>query len=546
MSVLTIFSGRNRLPLLQKSGRVTVAPKGDLLDLYNLLEAYYYNNGLYERLAAVFGQDLQPESLAALRTPAQRVVEFYTGSIWPGALPSALPIKTDNGRIIEPIQKIWQWSNWASKKQLAIRRFAMYGDMIIKVSRRDHVYIIPPENEDEEPIEEIEPSSVFMEVINPKHVPEGGLVLDERGNVIYIRMDVPKHRTSSGAPIPYTHTEIWTRETYRRYEHNQGLNADLSTVGKPKEEVPLSEFGIDFVPFVYAPFRMVDELSRGIGAYSLALDKIDEVNRMATRLHYLLFRYNKAVWALSSNMVDASGRPIVVSLAGDEGDEDTITLADDELLKLPGNSDIKPLIPALAYDDYLSVVEAQAAELENDLPELAYSRLRDKGELSGRAITLLLGDAIARAIEARGNAEDALQRAHKMALTMGVAANLFSDIGTYENGDFDHSFVERPIIRATELDKADVAKAYRDNGLAIKTALKRAGWEEEEIDTALAELAEEQEANKKSQAEAILDAARRYDGGQDSNGLEQPDPAQAQDQGAPDEDPNGQAADNLA
>lgn len=545
MSALSIFKNRNILPFSPKTGRQT-AEKGDLLDLYNLLEAYYHNNGLYEILASIFGQELQPESLAALRTPAQRVIEFYTGAIWPGALPAALPIKTENPRIIEPIHKIWQWSNWASKKQLAIRRFAMFGDMILKVSRRDHVFYLEPEEEGQEPLEEIAPSSVFLEVINPKHIPEGGLLLDERGNVIYIRVDVEKTRpTDNGTGlVTYTHTEIWTRQTYRRYEHTMGFNANLAAVGKPKEEIPLEEFGIDFVPFVYAPFRMLDDLARGIGAYTLAVGKIDELNRMATRLHYLLFRYNKAVWALASNMTDSAGRPIVVSLEGDEDGGNTLTLGDDEVLKLPGNSTLESLVPSLAYDQYLAAIEKQAAELEKDLPELAYSRLREKGELSGRAITLLLGDAIARAIEARGNAEDALQRAHKMALTMGVAAGLFANIGTYENGDFDHSFVERPIIRATELDRAEVAKAYRDNGLAIRTALQRAGWNEDDIDAALEDIAEERQSEQASQAMAILDAARRFDSGQDSNGLEQPNPAQA----APAENQTNQAPDpdNMA
>lgn len=510
------------MPFVGRSGKGS-NQKGDLLDLYTLLEAYYQNNGLYEIAAAIYGQELQPESLAALRTPAKRVVEFYTGSIWPGSLPDALPIKTDNEAIIEPIQKVWSWSNWGSKKQLAIRRYAMFGDMILKVARRDRVEIVDEEGQ-EETAEVVTPTSVFIEVINPKHVPDGSLVLDERGNVIYIRIDIPKTRTKARALESYTHTEIWTREEYTVYEHNRGLGALVSSLGNPVEQVPLSEFGIDFVPFVYAPFRMVDDLARGVGAYTLALGKIDELNRMSTRLHYLLFRYNKAVWGLASNMVDSAGRPIVVSLDDDPDSSGKMVLGDDDVLKLPGNSTLESLVPNLKYSDYLAAIESQTAELEKDLPELAYSRLRDKGELSGRAINLLLGDAIARAIEARGNAEDALIRAHKMALTIGNEAGIFNDIGTFENGDFDHSFVERPIIRTTELDRAEVGKAYRELGLAIRTALQRAGWEDEKIDEAIAALDEEKEQDRANLAAATLEAARRFDSGEDTNGLEQPEP----------------------
>jgi len=517
---LSLFKIRNILPLFGSSGR-TQKSKGDLNDLYDLLEAYYHNNGLYEVAAAIFGNDLQPEGLAALRTPAQRVVEFYTGAIWPGSLPDALPIKTDNERIVEPIHRIWAWSNWASKKQLAVRRFAMFGDMILKVARRDKIVFV--ESDEEEVSEEVRPSSVFVEVVNPRNVPDGSLILDERGNVIYIRIDIPKVRTDSGSPKPYTHTEIWTKQSYRLYEHHRGFNAAVKSLGEPIEELPLSEFGIDFVPFVYAPFRMVDELARGVGAYTFSLGKIDELNRMATRLHYLLFRYNKAVWGLASNMVDSAGRPVVVSLDDDDDSSGKMVLGDDDVLKLPGNSTLEALVPSLQYGEYLAAIEAQNAELEKDMPELAYARLRDKGELSGRAINLLLGDAIARAVEARGNAEDALIRAHKMALTMGVEAGLFSDIGSFDNGDFDHSFLERPIIRTTDLDRAEIATAYRDLGLAIKTTLERAGWQDDQIQQALADLEEESTQNQANFAAATLEAARRFESGEDSNGIERPE-----------------------
>jgi hypothetical protein len=542
---LTLNRIRDLIPVSRaKTG--TPAPGGQFPELYELLESYYHNNGLYERLAMILGNAGQREGvaaairrggsgatvgevLAALRTPARRVVEFYAGTIWPGTLPGALPLVTDNQRIVEPIEKIWLWSNWASKKQLAIRRMAIFGDLVLKVSRRDRVYVDPA---DPEAAEILEPSSVFVEVINPKHIPDGGLILDERGNVIYIRIDVPKTRPNeAGLLKEFTHTEIWTRQRFRRYEHDQGFNADLSKVGQPKDDIGIEEFGIDFVPFVYASFSPIDELARGIGAYTLALDKINELNRMATRLHDLLFRYNKAVWALRSNMVDAAGRPIIVDIEGDTAGSSKVTLEDDDLLKLPGNADIAALVPTLDYGNYLAAIVAQAQELESDLPELAYSRLREKGELSGRAITLLLGDAIARAIEVRGAAETALIKAHKMALTMGAAAGLFKDIGTYDNGDFDHSFVERPIIRSTELDKAEIVKAYRETGLALETALARAGWSRDDIDEALAAVAKERSADQEALAAATLEAARRMDSGAASNGMERPDPA------APSEEP---------
>ena len=56
--------------------------------------------------------------------------------IWPGPLPAALPIVTENQAIIEPIQQVWTWSNWGSEKQAAARWFACYGDMFLKVATK--------------------------------------------------------------------------------------------------------------------------------------------------------------------------------------------------------------------------------------------------------------------------------------------------------------------------------------------------------------------------------------------------------------------------
>ena len=106
-------------------------------DQYNMLKAYYLNNGVYEIIDAMFsGFGVKRQELKPLRNPAFRVVEFYAVEYWPGPLPAALPIVTENQAIIEPIQQVWTWSNWGSEKQAAARWFACYGDMYLKVATK--------------------------------------------------------------------------------------------------------------------------------------------------------------------------------------------------------------------------------------------------------------------------------------------------------------------------------------------------------------------------------------------------------------------------
>lgn len=472
--------------------------------LYDLLEAYYFNNGLYEDLQrGLDPAQVAHEAVYALRNPAFRATEFYASKLWPGKLPEALPIQTKNDRIVDPIQQVWRWSNWTNKKQLAARWIALYGDLFIKVAQR-------PTNEATG-----QSGRVYFEMIKPRTVTD--LDLDERGYVVYLRIDVDKHRRVGDEVEKYTHTEIWSKDlgTYRRWEHDRGTNFNIEELKAPDETVELRAMGIDFIPFVYAPFRDVGE-ERGCGCFALQLDKIDEVNRQATRLHQNLFRYGKPIWAVFANMVDATRRPLPAPrIEGDDltavvpgGTSDTTAYLDGEpVLYMPGLAKLEGLIPNINWQAHLDAVDKQIRELEDDLPELIYYRvIRDFREPSGRALSYMLSPAIDRVLEVRGNAEAALIRAHQMALTIGMAAGLFpEDTGDYwsinPEDNFEHTFTPREVIPLTDLDKAEAERAEaeakeRKHNLRIpyRRLWLELGYTEEEIADNEAWMEEEEKA----------------------------------------------------
>lgn len=452
-------------------------------DQYRALKSYYLNNGLYEvldKLLKAIADDDKKAALRPLRNPAFRVVEFYAAKLWPGTLPNALPLEAKSDSILPAIQQVWQWSNWNIEKQTCARWFATFGDMFIKVATKG------------DPV-----NRVFMQNIEPEFVTD--FDADERGYLTYIRMDIPRtRRNAKGELEAYTHTEVWTKQDYRLWEHDKGPDEELEKLGTPTQAEPLASFGIDFVPVVWVPFRSIGD-ERGTGAFTLQLDKIDEINRQATRLHQILFRYNRALWALMANATDSTGRPLPAPRIGGQatptsaGNLGQLEVDDDTLLGLPGMSDIKSLVAQINYADALAILNAQIAELEQDLPELAYFRLRDAGELSGRAVRLLLGDAVDRLIEARGNGEAGLLRAQAMALTMGVKAGLFEGIGTYEAGSFEHKFVERDPFPLSDHELAETTKTLTDAGVPVLAAARFAGFSEEQLADLEKELASEQE-----------------------------------------------------
>ena len=440
-------------------------PDAAPIDFYRMLEAYYMNNGLYDSTQQVlFENGIWTPGMKPLRNPAKRTVEFHVTHIWPGLLEKALPIVTENPRIIEPIHQVWRWSNWGVKKQLAARWFALFGDWFCKVATSS------------DPITG-KVVRVYLQNLKPEMVTD--FEVDERGNVTYIRLDIPITATTINNMSTY-HTEVWDKTGVKIYVNHRDPSTPVKQLGPPVTSMPLMAFGIDFVPFVHASFMDVGE-KRGVGVFTLALDKIDEANRMATRLHQMIFRYNRPTVAIMANAVDPAGRPLpapkLESTSAGRTEEH-----DDDVKSFPGNSKMEYLVANLNYQAHLDVINAQMRELEEDLPELSYYRQKELGSgISGRAVRLLLSQAVDRTIEARGNIETALVRADMIALTLGVKAGLFTDIGDYNAGDFEHHFAEREVIAFSAQEQAETLSLERAAGVPLSTAVRRRGWTASEI-----------------------------------------------------------------
>ena len=484
--------------LLGTANRVTLtslahymSQQADPREMYGLLRAYYYNNGLYDELrAAMVAVGTEDEALKPLRNPAMRVVEFYVAKMWG----QTMPLVTDNERIAAPLGQVWGWSNWRAQKQVWARFQPMLGDVFVKVASRS--------------------DQVFFQLIDPAYVID--FDTDERGYVIYIRVDVPQVERDGEKIHNVTHTEVWDKAsgTYRLWRHDAGFGRDLAQLGRVDLEQEIAEFGIDFVPFVHVKHRDVGEL-RGVGAFTMTLDKIDEINRLATRLHRMLFRHNRNLWVAEANMIDPIGRPMPAPKIGSDG-SDTLEIGDDTVVRMPGNSKLRSMVPQLDYAAALAILESYVGELERDLPELAYARLREKGDLSGRAVRLLLGDAIDRLLEARGNAEAGLIRANEMALTIGIAMGVWRGLGSWEAGDFAHTFAERDVIQLGEFDRAQIYGEYKRSGMDDVTAMGRAGFSETEIDQAVENQQAAVARAQSSLAQALLEQQRQFDQGQGS------------------------------
>jgi hypothetical protein len=504
-------------------------------EMYGRLESAYYNGQTFDDIIAYIERAMganAPRRVKALRSPAFRVVEFYAGHIWPGeSLDEAFTFQTGGSALEKAIRQVWTWSNFGAKRSMFARRYAMLGNLFIGVRQSP------------------DKSRVFFRYLDPRWVTRHLFDDQDRGYLTYARLDIPQERVDDkGDIVNFWVTEIWDkqRDTYRRWEHEQGAEASPEAMGATTHSGSImSLFGIDFIPIVHAQFRD-DASGLGLGAYQLQLGKIDEANRLATELHAKLFRHNQPTFVVSANSVDKTGRampaPVIPGLEGyrqraanpgitygTNGTQDTpgavstvdvINVGDEQWIYLPGNATIEDLIPKIAWGDALAVLVDYLGELAEDLPEMVYSQIKSMpGDASGQALRVRLMSAVDRANEARANVIPALIRANQMAITLGQNGNLFDGLGDFASGRLDHTLSLLPVIPQNELEKLDADGKRAANavvkdqaGWPRRTIFTEAGYTAPEADTMIGQRDEQNTAS-------VALAQRAFDRGNNVDGL---------------------------
>lgn len=493
---------------------------------YDRLEAAYLNSGIYDDLATEAllesNSDLAP--LRTLRNPANRTVEFYPAKLviseWIDSLerPEELTPSKDaqSDPLLEAIEAIHQASNLDSEGRPIVRQFSMLGDLFIKLSNREDLVTH-------------EPTAVYMERIDPRHVKD--FDKDERGYFTFLRIDTPKtRRLDNGDVEDFTLIEVWSklRRDYRRWEHDEGAVDSLDDLDVPDIELtldvvpegadPRNYTGFDFIPVVHRKFRDIGG-PRGLSAFGHALPGIREADRIASKLHEMLFP--ETTWVLERTGVGPDGLPLPpIELEDEAGNslpdgqgwargfpghreaaENVVNVGHDRVVRLPSGASLDPKIPDRRMDPMVSELAAQVAWNEQDLPECAYYRLRDLN-LSGVAMRTALADVIDRAAEAATNLATGLAQAENMALTIAQVLGLegFDEslIGTWEDGSFEHSYPIPDLFPETrsELAQAGLAEAQAiaayDAAGMLEQGLERLGFENPEEVAAQARSAKEQ------------------------------------------------------
>lgn len=430
---------------------------------------YDYNN-LYNALYSLYNNDeavIEDDTTRRLRTVVNRSVEFFASKMIPG---KEIKVISKNADVQAAIEQVIKDSNISNNKPAMIRGFSLYGDSFIRV-RGDK-------------------NGSYIEDVSPFFVTD--FEEDNRQFLKYLRIDIP---VLDDNDLPENYIEEWDLEkkTLRTWQGQTARTTPIKELGQPKEVIAFSEMGIDFISIVHTKFRDNGDL-RGQGCVYHALDKIYESNRVATRLHDLLFAFSEPVFMASANDKDAQGRPLPPPRISTDSTSAPVPAGTSvagvigqifgRLISLPGLSTLQSLIPDIDYADALAILNAQMEEIEKDLPELRWYSLSptEQSASSGTALKTLLGAAVDRANEARNNFLSSLSRAFEMALTIGIYNGVFpASLGAFDSGDFEHELQADSAWGESVDEKSATMAALTGAGVPAKSAMRLAGFTEQQV-----------------------------------------------------------------
>lgn len=431
----------------------------DYSQLYNALYDLYNNDS----------EVVTDDTTRRLRTVVNRSVEFFAAKMLPGV---KIGVMSENEQVKQAIEQVIKDSNLGNNKPAMLRGFSLYGDSFVRVRGDDQ--------------------KSYLEDVSPFFVTD--FAEDSRGFLTYIRIDIPiidnsDAEAQQGTPALYT--EYWDSDekVYRSWVTLRTPTTPLNQLGQPKEEIKFSTLGINFIPIVHTKFKDNGDL-RGLGCVYHALDKIYEANRIATRLHDLLFAFGEPIFVASANDKDAAGRPLPppniqntptnTGVIG--GAVEVVKVLFGRLVSLPGVATLNSLIPDIDYQDALSILNAQMEEIEKDLPELRWYSLQPDTQMSGTALRTLLGAAIDRANEARNNFLSSFSRMMEMAITIGQFNGIFDkSLGTFDSGAFEHQLIIDDSWGESVAEKGETMGTLTGSGIPAPVAMKLAGFTEEQV-----------------------------------------------------------------
>lgn len=338
------------------------------------------------------------------------MVDFYAANVWPGvwaepqtAIPEglrrALPLNEDCPEdIAAAIFQLVQWSNFATRSKVLLRRCAALGNTLVEV------------------VDNVESGKVGYDILWPSQVAE--MHLDTFGNVKAYALE---YSTVDNNNIPYRYRKEVDEQWIIEYADEKVASRIPNVYG--------------FVPAVW--FKHIDMGGTwGIPAVRNTIGMINELNNLVSHIHdrgiHKALRQPRILWTdgiitgafdttdtdeTEDEMAAASGADADLNMAASEYD----------VLKGPAGGKTDSIVTDMPLDEAMQFVDKLMKGIEQHNPEIAFwQALRGMTSLTGPAILRVSGDVTERVLEPANNYDTGLKRLLQMGMSiagLGYAEN---------------------------------------------------------------------------------------------------------------------------
>lgn len=456
----------------------------------------YYNNSIYTQLVGYAARHKNLSGLykhiRGIYNPYMRLTDLYVAKCTGGMLDlknlrkGTVPIAEADDRERAAIVRCLLWSNWGTQKSVYVRHGAKYGDTAIKLC------------------DDRARQQVRLEVLNPATVKY--VELDATGGVTFAIIEyqvAEESRPTPGASATnvkyYTYTEEIDAESFHTYKDGKLFAFYQDATGAPVSEWP-NEYG--FVPLVTVKHKDLGMTWGAAACHGPHLRKIDEINDAASMLNDQVRKAIQVIWYLPGVQKKDD-----LDIATDKKDAFPAVYG-------PEKSQPYPMVAPLDIAAAGKNIQDMLADLERDMPELALHRVREQTNVSGPGVEAQYSDAVDKFLEARGNYDDGLIRALKMAIAIG-GLNGYEDMEGFSLASRDameFTMADRPVLRdqLSRKEKIDLLKQ--------SSAPNRAIWEELDVPE---DTIQQWESERQGERQRVIDAqaeAARLGAGDTLNG----------------------------
>ncbi|MEO6809723.1 MAG: hypothetical protein ABI353_11480 [Isosphaeraceae bacterium] len=414
---------------------------------------------------------------------------------------SCLPVLDAPDGLRVAIAKTWASSNLQNEKVVWTRRGSMLGDAPLLV------------------VDDVATSSVYLKSIHPRTLAE--LTKDAFGNVKgYVIEEIrddprlpPRTIQQIGMNRPTVqYLEVCDRVPVFggfRVRHRTFLNGmpwDWKGNGAFDPEWVMD---YDFVPMVFVPH--IDYGGKfGLAEYHAGLKKaipLDDVGSKINDQIRVLTQPKGFFSGMTASDLSAMDRRAADPTSKPQAGREQITTFFASEPTARWQAMVADMKIGECSAHLQTVLESHLA----DYPELRHDRVRSSGAAAAEAIREARKPAEVKILERRAPYLAALERATKMAVSIGghnhavglsgYDAYAGFDLESFHTGDLGFSFDQTPVFAADVMDRiteeaaeAGAVRAWTDTGVPLAVALRRVGWTEEEVDETVA-LAKKEQAD---------------------------------------------------